>query len=226
MASTPLKIVGHSLCPYVQRVVIVMLEHGIAYERTDIDLNEKPAWLAEISPTRKVPVFRVGPNDWLFESGVIARYLDESSGGGLLPGDALTRARHEAWISYADDMLDIVARIIYDDQDAAAVDSSMTEIAQRLNIVAASFAPRRYFAGAEFGLIDAVFATLFRYFPVLDRASTVTLAGVLPGALAEWWNRVQRRPSVRSAVPEAYQAELTRFVAAKSSHAGRVLAGS
>lgn len=33
----PLVLVSHALCPYVQRVAIVLAEKGIAFERRDID---------------------------------------------------------------------------------------------------------------------------------------------------------------------------------------------
>ncbi|PRD40663.1 glutathione S-transferase family protein [Phyllobacterium phragmitis] len=224
MSVEPYKIVGHRLCPYVQRVVIVMREKGIAFERTDIDLDNKPAWLDDISPGRQVPVFRIGPDDWLFESSVIACYLDRVSGGGLMPGDPLARARHEAWMGYADDLLTIIARIIYRDADASALSTSMTELAERLKIIDERFRPRQYFAGEAFGLVDAVFATLFRYFPVLEAASDAKLETGLPGALADWWTVVRRRASVTDAVPRTYEAELIQFIAAKKSYAGHVLA--
>ncbi|WP_306031308.1 glutathione S-transferase family protein [Stappia sp. MMSF_3263] len=222
--SVPYKIVGHRLCPYVQRVVIVMREKGLAFERTDIDLDNKPFWLQDISPGRQVPVFRIGPDDWLFESGAIARYLDRVSGGGLMPDDPLAQARHEAWMGYADGLLSIVARIIYRDADASALSASMTELAERLKTIDERFRPRPYFAGEAFGLVDAVFATLFRYFPVLDAASDAKLEAGLPGALADWWTVVRRRASVTDAVPRTYEAELIRFIAGKESHAGQVLA--
>jgi glutathione S-transferase len=224
MAVQSYQIVGHRLCPYVQRVVITMLEKNITFDRTDIDLDDKPDWIYSISPNGQVPVVQVGHEDWLFESGVIAAYLDGISGGGLLPGDPLTRARHEAWMSYADGMLNIVARIIYRDADAGAVQDSMTDLAERLKVVHARFPPRGYFAGPEFGLVDAVFATLFRYFSVLEMASKVRLEAELPNALIEWWDKVRGRPSISAAVPQNYNFELKRFIAAKKSHAGRVLA--
>ena len=37
-------LVSHVLCPYVQRVAIVLAEKGIPFERIDIDLSNKPAW--------------------------------------------------------------------------------------------------------------------------------------------------------------------------------------
>jgi len=224
MPAQSYKIVGHRLCPYVQRVVITMLEKNIPFDRTDIDLDNKPGWLHRISPSGQVPVLQVGQDDWLFEAGVIAAYMDGVSGGGLLPGDPLERARHEAWMSYADDMLNIVAHIIYLDADAAAVDNSITSLIERLKVVHSRFPPNDYFAGPEFGLVDAVFATLFRYFPVLDLVSDTKVQAKLPATLIDWWKMVRYRPSVSIAVPRDYNSELKQFIAKKKSHAGRVLA--
>ncbi|MGQ3239965.1 glutathione S-transferase family protein, partial [Shinella sp.] len=64
-----------------------MIEKGIDFERIDIDLDNKPAWLGDISPGLQVPVFWAGRDEWLFESGVIARYLDQVTEGGLMPSD-------------------------------------------------------------------------------------------------------------------------------------------
>ncbi|KEJ95982.1 glutathione S-transferase [Pseudosulfitobacter pseudonitzschiae] len=218
------KIVGHRLCPYVQRVVIVMLERGIAFDRRDIDLDNKPQWLSGISPSGQVPVLQVGHDSWLFESGVIARYLDRMSGNRMMPADPLACARHEAWMSYADGMLNIVARIIYREANAKGVRDAMTDLVSRLKIVDARFSPNGYFSGLEFGLVDAVFVTLFRYFAVLDLVSDVKVQAELSDSLRGWWNMVRTRPSVSAAVPREYDSELMEFIAAKNSHAGRVLA--
>ncbi|TYC54133.1 glutathione S-transferase family protein [Rhodobacterales bacterium] len=218
------EIVGHRLCPYVQRVVIAMREHGLPFKRRDIDLDERPNWLFDISPTGKVPLLRVPGGTWLFDSAVICRYLDTVSGGELLASDPLERARQEAWMSFADDMLATVAKMIYRDADAVALAASMEDLAGSLQSVGYRFPPMPWFAGQEFGLADAVFATLFRYFPVLDAGENRLIADALPASLCDWWQMARRRASVSSAVPASYDAELRQFIREKESHLGRVLA--
>jgi glutathione S-transferase len=70
-----LKLISHTLCPYVQRAVIALLEKGVPFERIDIDLANKPDWFIKISPLGKVPVLVVTDEDGrevaLFESNVI-----------------------------------------------------------------------------------------------------------------------------------------------------------
>jgi glutathione S-transferase len=220
------KIVGHRLCPYVQRVVITMLELKIPFDRIDIDLAAKPGWLAGISPGGLVPAVQVGPDDWLTESDVIARYLDSVFDGGLLPEDPLARAHHEAWMKYAEGMLNIVARLIYLDKDAAAVGRSISELVGCLRIVDERFAPAPYLGGHQFGLVDIVYATLFRSLPVLGNVADRQIGAELPGALVNWWERVRVRPSIIGAVPQGYETELGLFIAGQKSHAGRIMSSA
>ena len=99
-----LELVSHALCPYVQRAVIALTEKGVRFTRTIVDLDNKPAWFAAISPLGKVPLLRVD-DAVLFESAVICDYLDETLEPRLHPADPLERARHRAWIEFASTVL-------------------------------------------------------------------------------------------------------------------------
>ena len=92
-----LRLISHKLCPYVQRAVIALTEKGVAFERIDIDLANKPGWFLAISPLGKTPVLGVGDTA-IFESAVILEYLEETQPKPLHPADALARAEHRAWI--------------------------------------------------------------------------------------------------------------------------------
>ena len=90
-----LELVSHALCPYVQRAVIALTEKGVAHKRTTIDLADKPAWFAAISPLGRVPLLRVSSADGskavLFESAVICEYLEDTGPHPLHPADPLAR---------------------------------------------------------------------------------------------------------------------------------------
>ena len=58
-----LRLISHPLCPYVQRVAIVLAEKAVPFERVTIDLAAKPAWFMALSPLGKTPVLQVG-NRW------------------------------------------------------------------------------------------------------------------------------------------------------------------
>ena len=49
------RLISHKLCPYVQRAVIALTEKGVAFERIDVDLANKPDWFLKVSPLGKPP---------------------------------------------------------------------------------------------------------------------------------------------------------------------------
>ena len=137
-----LRLISHKLCPYVQRAVIVAKEKGIEYERVDIDLADKPDWFLAISPTGKVPVLEVthddGTQDILFESAVIAEYLDEISEDRLLPADPIARARERAWVEFASATLGDIYQL-YVAQDRAQFEKALASIDSKLAQIRGDF---------------------------------------------------------------------------------------
>src|SRR5260370_42631271 len=113
-----LKLISHRLCPYVQRAVIALTEKGVAFERVDTDLANKPDWFVAISPLGKTPVLQVGDVP-IFESAVILEYLEETQPSPLHPADPLKRAEHRAWIEFGSAVLNDLAGFYAAPDDAA-----------------------------------------------------------------------------------------------------------
>jgi len=70
-----------------------------------------------------------------------------------------------------------------------------------------------WFAGARFGLVDAVFGPVFRYFDVIPEDG---LFGGLSRVQA-WRTALSARPSVRDAVTPDYADRLKAFLLARGS---------
>lgn len=209
-----LHLVSHKLCPYVQRSVITLIEKGIPYTRTDIDLAAKPEWFLQLSPTGKVPLLRVDQQHTLFESAVICEYLDEISAGPLLPHEPLERARHRAWIEFGSAILNLIARL-YSADDEAEFDAARLALRarfQRLEPVVV--AP--YFTGTAFGLVDAVYGPIFRYFDVFESVTDLRIFEGLTNVQC-WRQALGERASVRQAVSADYPQALLAFVHARNS---------
>lgn len=218
----PLRLVSHHLCPYVQRAAIVLSEKEIPHERIYIDLADKPDWFRAVSPLGRTPVLLAGEVA-LFESQVIAEYLDEVTPGSLHPADPLDKARHRAWIEFGSTVLAGLAGL-YNAADEAAFDDRRDGLRAMFGRVEAEIgAP--YFAGERFHLIDGVWGTIFRYFDVLD---TLGEFGILDGLprIAAWRAAVAGRPSVRDAVPDGYPGRLRAFLAARNSHLAGIVAAA
>jgi len=217
-------LISHVLCPYVQRAAITLAEKAVPYRRIDIDLAAKPDWFRAISPLGRVPVLQVGATA-LFESAVIAEYLEEVTGHPMHPADPLEKARHRAWIEMASATLDTIAGL-YSAADAEAFEIRRRALADRLARLDAGLADGTadgpYFSGTAFRLVDAAWAPVFRY---LDAFDTFARFGLLDGTarVPAYRAALTVRPSVRTAVATDYPARLLDFLCRKGSHLSRLM---
>jgi len=210
-----LTLISHHLCPYVQRVAIALAERDIACERVYIDLAAKPDWFLALSPLGKVPLLQVD-DDVLFESSVICEYLEDTLPQSLHPADPLERARHRGWMELGSSILaDIWSLEIA--QDAAGAERATAALRQKLERVEAQLGDGPYFSGARFSLVDAVFASAFRYFELFDQRVDLGLFDALPRVRA-WRAALAERPSVRDAVPADYHTRLLDFLRGKQAY--------
>lgn len=179
----------------------------MSFDRIAVDLAAKPGWFLALSPTGKVPLLKVsqpeGPDAILFESMVICEYLEESLGGaGLYPVDALSRARHRGWIEFGTATLAEAWQFL-NATDRPTADAKQVAFRDRLQRLEAVLAEGSYFSGAAFGMVDAVFAPLFRYFDILDPMVSQPIFENLPRVTA-WRAALASRQSVVAAVAGDY----------------------
>ncbi len=209
------QLISHTLCPYVQRVAILMQEKHIHFERTDIDLSNKPPWFLSLSPFAKVPVLVVDNQQSLVESQAICEFLDEVSNGSFYPSSAIARARHRALITTGDEILGLLAKIIYQCKTAEEIQKPAEAINEKLRYVMSQHSADRYFSGSEFYLIDGVYATIIRYFSVVKELFGCNFFADWP-QLQHWYQSLSQRASVINAVPGDYQHLLREFIIDKS----------
>jgi glutathione S-transferase len=219
---TSLTLISHLLCPYVQRAAIVLKEKNVAFERVDVDLANKPAWFLRLSPLGKTPVLSVG-GEALFESAVICEYLDETLAPRLHPDDPLARARERAWMEFGSAVLSDIA-VLYSAADDTALARAYAALRARFERLEMALTGRDeggpWFAGRRFGLVDAAFGPVFRYFDVIPPES---LFDELP-RLQAWRERLAGRPSVREAVAPGYAERLRTFLLDRGTALSRRLA--
>lgn len=208
-----LTLISFDLCPYVQRAAIVLAEKGVAFERVDVDLANRPDWFLKISPRGKVPLLKVG-DDVLFESAAIVEFLDETRMPRLHPDNPVTRARHRAWMEVGSAILADIWTL-ETTPDRSAFDAAAAALREKFMRVEAELVAGPYFAGSTFTIVDAVFAPAFRYFDAFDRIADLGVLAGLP-KVAAWRAELARRPSVREAVVADYDDRLRRFLKEKN----------
>jgi len=208
-----LTLVSYDLCPYVQRAAIALAEKGVPFRRIDVDLADKPDWFRAISPLGKVPLLRLG-DDVLFESAVIVEYLEETNPHPLHPGDPLERAKHRAWMEFGSSILGDIW-VLETTPDRAAFVAKLDLLKDKFRRIENALTTGPYFAGAQFSLVDVVFAPVFRYFDTFERFVDLGLFEAVPKVSA-WRAALAKRPSVAGAVVPDYPARLEAFLRKKN----------
>jgi len=221
MSFPKLKLISHKLCPYVQRARIVLEEKSIHHEIEFVDLSNKPEWFLKISPLGRVPVLLVD-GEPLFESSVIAEFLDEITPGSLHPSDALAKAKNRAWIEFASSTLGVIGTF-YSAPDRSSFNASVETLKQRFLSLEANLGDGTYFNGHEFSLVDAAFGPLFRYFDVIDRLVDFGFFEDTPKVVL-WREALKQCPSVRLAAVSDYTERLHQFFLERKSVFGDIVA--
>lgn len=209
-----LHLISHTLCPYVQRAAISLAEKAGEFERTYIDLANKPHWFLAISPLGKTPVLLVDDVP-IFESSAILEYLEETQPNPLHPDAPLERARHRAWIEFGSAMLNDIAGF-YSAGDEKTFARKTADLRGKFEKLEHELGNGPYFAGERFSLVDVVFGPVFRYFDTFDRIGDF---GFLTGLdrVAAWRSALAQRPSVISAVSRDYPDLLANFIERRNS---------
>jgi glutathione S-transferase len=222
---TRLTLVSHHLCPYVQRAAIALTEKGVPFERVDVDLADKPGWFRALSPLGKVPLLEVvagARQAVIFESAVILEYLEETQANPLHPADPLERARQRSWIEFGSSILNGIGRFYNAQTDQALADEAAT-LAGMFGRIEAELGDGPWFAGDAFGLVDAVYGPIFRYFDTFDRIGEF---GVLAGKpkVGAWRAALSGRRSIQRAVAPDYPERLMAFLRNRDSALSRRIA--
>ncbi len=182
-----LRLYDAARCPYAARVRIVLAEKRLAYERVEIDLDDRPAWLYDKNPTGRVPVLEEDGGLVLPESRVILEYLDERfPEPALVPPDPAGRARVRLALERFDELADPYYDVLWRRADDAG-----PRLEAELARLGESLEAEPYLAGATYTLADVA------YLPWILRAETRLGVDVRaqPG-LAAWLGRLEGRPAV------------------------------
>lgn len=220
MTQPKLTLISHHLCPYVQRAAIALLEKGVDFERKNIDLANKPDWFLKLSPLGKVPVLVLDDETVLFESSVIAQYVNEITGGDLLSSNTAEKYRQLAWMEFASQVISSIGQI-YNADGEAAFDRAKSLLEEKFSRVEEALGDGPWFSGSDFSLVDAAFAPAFRYFDVIDELTGIDFFKNTPN-LTAWRAALKARPSVIAAVSKDYPERLLTFFADRRSLVGQL----
>ena len=220
MSMPSLKLISFTICPYVQRAMIILIEKNIPFDIEYIDLSAPPPWFYDVSPMEKVPVLLVDEKP-LFESMVICDYLDEITPGSLYPADAFEKAQNRAWIEFGNEILSTTFEMLRTD-DEARLNHLTNVLTDRFEILENEISDGAYFNGNEFSMVDAVFAPIFRYHKQISNTKDYGIFEDAPNVKA-WGDRLLERPSVINSVSDSYNVTVVNQFKKMNSIIGNAL---
>ena len=156
-----LKLISFTLCPYVQRARITLLEKKLEHTVEYIDLDMPPDWFFDVSPLEKVPVLLVD-GEAVFESMVICDFVDEISPSSLYSDVPLVKAQQRAWIALGDSILSSVYDLMFA-REETRFKQAKASIIDKLDLLEEGLDADPFYAGQQFGMVDVAYAPLFRY---------------------------------------------------------------
>lgn len=197
---------------FSQRTRVVLLEKGIDFTATEVDLQNKPDWFTQISRYGKVPAIKHRDVE-LFESSIINEYLEEVfPEPPLLPSDPGAKAIARIWIDYANTRLVPAFNKLLRGKDSTEQEQGRREFLEALLYVEQEGISKLsgngpYWLGDNFSLVDISFYPWFERLPVLEHFRNFTLPTETP-RLQEWWSVVRDRESIKTVEnPASYYIE-------------------
>jgi len=178
--------------------VVVLNEIGIQYDLENIDLQNRPDWFLDISPTGKVPVLQTPEKVNIFESAIINEYLNEVHESGMMPGNPVERAYIRMWRDFmAETYADVY--MIYSSTNEGDARKTAKSLRKRL-LRAESEIDGPLFNGDRFSLVDAAATPAFTRLDWINGIDeSLDIFTGLPKA-KEWKNNLFARESVQKSI--------------------------
>ncbi|XP_012287315.1 pyrimidodiazepine synthase [Orussus abietinus] len=203
---TPGKLRFYSMrfCPYAQRIHLVLDIKNIPYEVVYINLTHKPEWLLEKNSLGKVPCIELENGETLYESLVIADYLDEAyPQRPLYPKNPLQKAKDRLLIERFGSVITSMYKLY---RSIAIERDAFEEALTGLEIYDRELAKRGtpFFGGSKPGMLDLMI------WPWCERADVIRILSgdqyIIPRdrflRLLEWRSAMKEDPSIKKSYLE------------------------
>lgn len=189
------------LCPFAHRVRLALAEKGLAAEQIEIDLKNKPASFAALSPHGRVPLLIHGGFK-LWESAIILEYLDEAfPDSPLMASEPQERAKARLWIDFANSRLFAATHQLIFTDDTVTRRELVEKMTASVRFLEDELTAQRhggpYLLGAQFTLADIALYPWFEQAATLQRFSAFRMPPDC-AQIERWRAAVALRPAAQS----------------------------
>ncbi len=201
-----MKLIASLTSPYVRKVRIVFAEKRIEYEMVlDVPWNAD-SHVPEFNPLGKVPVLVMDDGGTLFDSRVIAEYLDTLTPvTRLIPEDSRQRVQVKRWEALADGVCDAAAAVFLErkrpeaQQSAEWIVRQEQKIFRGLEAMSEELGERNWTVGEFYSLGDVAVGCALGYLEL--RFPTIEWRRAHPN-LAKLADKLGSRQSFKDTVPQ------------------------
>jgi glutathione S-transferase len=169
-----MKLLGSDGSPYARKARVAIAEKGVACEFVAASPRDPASGVSAANPLAKIPTLLLDDGTAIFDSSVIAEYVDGiGSGPKLIPDAFAERIAVRRWEALGNGILDATVNIMHDrrlpepkQQGADYVARQVQKIEAALALIDKTVTGTDFVHGEKFSLGDVVCGTALGY---LDR---------------------------------------------------------
>lgn len=209
-----LRLISFKICPFAQRSCLLLKEKSVDFDLEFINPNEPPLWFTELSPTGKVPVLDVNGTA-VFESSVIAEYIDEINPPSIHPNDPLKKATNRAWVEYTSTIYMSIFKMIMAEEEQD-FKTAKAELEDQLGGLENACENMPWFNGQDLSMVDIAATPIAVRLNIIKDITEIDLLEDCP-KLQKWFAELLKRETVKeSYVPDLADILKMRMTGARS----------
>ena len=200
-----MKLLGTNTSPYTRKVRLVLLEKQIPHEYL-VDAPREPGSLAaRLNPLGRIPALILNDETCVYDSPVIAEYVDTLNDSPILipRTNILSRMRVKRWEALADGIMDsaVVVRTERirpeEKREAGNITRHNEAISHAISFASEQLGSNKWCEGTSITLADLALVSALIY---LDLRQPEREWREYHPILAEWFNQISERSSVRTSL--------------------------
>jgi glutathione S-transferase len=201
-----MKLIGSRTSPFVRKIRVLASEKGLACEFVEDSPSSPTSSVPGLNPLGKVPVLVTDDGECLYDSAVIAGYVDVLGAPRFVPDDPLARVMARRDEALGDGIADAGVLMFYERkrnpsrQDEASVDHQRKKVRAGIAELGRRLALAPYLGGQSLGLADIACACALLWLEL--RLPEFEWRKDNP-TIAAWIERLESRPSFQHTRPPA-----------------------
>lgn len=200
-----MKLIGSLTSPYVRKIRIVLAEKKIDYDLVLDSPWAEGSKVAVLNPLGKVPVLVLDDESTLFDSRVVAEYLDTvAPNNRLIPASGRERISVKRWEALADGVLDAAVAAFLElrrpdgERSPSWIARQRGKVAQALKVMSEELGEQPWCHGNSLSLADIAVGCALGY--ISFRLDDIRWGEEYPN-LSHLYEKLMQRPAFAETAP-------------------------